>query len=266
MGSPQRPELTNPDRDLYISAHGTRLPRRIAEQPRGRRGRPGPHHPDPRARVRRLRQRGPQVPRRADARDRVHRLPPQAGRLRPAPGQRPDGARQAAVRGHHARADGHLRRRHRALRAAEQVAHHDAAEHPDPPRAARPDGEAHPRDLRIRALLPRGLRQHRPQRHRRPARRCLRGRGLRPHAVRRRVRALLRPPPHDAADAAQGQDGLRRHAGRACDLRHPRHRVPRPRARRRARLRGAPRRRHVDHAAGRARRSWSSRAPTTGST
>ena len=119
--APAQAEITNPDRDLYISGYGTRLhgapshrPRRIADEPRGRRERPGPHHPDPRARVRRLRHRGREVPRRADARDRVHRLPPQAGRLRPAPGRRPDDPREAAVRRHHAGADGDVRRRHRA--------------------------------------------------------------------------------------------------------------------------------------------------------
>ena len=44
----------------------------------------------------------------------VHRLPPQAGRLRPAPARRPDDPRQAAVRRRHPRADGRLRRRGRA--------------------------------------------------------------------------------------------------------------------------------------------------------
>ena len=50
-----------------------------------------------------------QVPRRPDRGDRVHRLPPQAGRVRPAPGRRPDVPREAAVRRHQPRADGCLR-------------------------------------------------------------------------------------------------------------------------------------------------------------
>ena len=45
----------------------------------------------------------------------------------------------------------------------------------------------------------------------RPAGRDLRGRGLRPDAVRRRLRPLLRASPDDAADAAQDQDLVRRH-------------------------------------------------------
>ena len=77
-----------------------------------------------------------QVPRGETRGDRVHRLPPQAGRLRPAPARRADDPRQAADGRHHARAAGGLRRRHRALRAAEQGPHHDAPEHPDAPRPA----------------------------------------------------------------------------------------------------------------------------------
>ena len=39
----------------------------------------------------------------------------------------------------------------------------------------------------------------------------LRGRAVRHHALRRRLRALLRAPPDDAGDAAQGQDGVHGH-------------------------------------------------------
>ena len=81
------------------------------DEPGGLRGRPGPRDPDHRARVRRLRHRGRQVPRRPDAGGRVHRLPAQAGRLRPAPAQRPDDPRQAAARRGHPRPDGRVRRR-----------------------------------------------------------------------------------------------------------------------------------------------------------
>ena len=140
----------------------------------------------------------------------------------------------------------------RAVRAAEQGPHHDAAEHPDPPRAAARRRRADPRDLRRRALQPRGLRQHRPQRDRRPVGRRLPRRDLRPDAVRGRLRALLRAPSHDAADAAQGQDRVHRLGHRPRADRHPRRRVHRPRARRRQGLRDAHRRRHVDHAADRA--------------
>ena len=140
----------------------------------------------------------------------------------------------------------------RALRAAEEGPHHDAAEHPDPSRAAARRGRADPRDLRRRPLQPRGLRQHGAQRHRRPVGRGLPRRALGPDALRRRLRALLRAPPDDAADAAQGQDGVHRLRHRPRADRDPRHRVHRARARRRARLRDPRRRRHVDHAARRA--------------
>ena len=116
----------------------------------------------------------------------------------------------------------------------------------------RDDGGADPRDLRRRALEPRGLRQHRAQRDRRPVGGRLPRRAVRPDAVRRRVRALLRAPPDDAADAAQGQDRVHRLGHRPRADRHPRHRVHRPRARRRQGLRDPRRRRHVDHAADRA--------------
>ena len=224
----------------------------FAGEPRDPRGRPRPRHPDPAAGVRRLRQRGREVPRRRDRRERVHRLPAQAGRLRPAPGRRPDDPRQAAVGRHHARADGDVRRRRRAVGAAQEGPHHDAAEHPDAPRPAAGRGRADPRDLRRRALQPRGLRQHGPQRHRRPVGRRVPRRDVRPDAVRRRLRALLRAPPHDAADAAQGQDRVHGLGHRSRAHRHPRRRLHRPRARRRQGLRAADRRRHVDHAARRA--------------
>ena len=51
------------------------------------------------------------------------------------PDQAPDGR-------HHARAVGGVRGRDREVRAAEQVAHHDAPEHPDPPHPAEADGRS----------------------------------------------------------------------------------------------------------------------------
>ena len=58
---------------------------------------------------------------------------------------------------------------------------------------------------RRRPLEPRGLRQHRPQRDRRPVGGRQRGRAVRPHPVRRRVRALLRAQRGLPAAAAQVQ-------------------------------------------------------------
>ena len=96
---------------------------------------------------------------------------------------------------HQPGADGGLRQRRREVRAAQQGPHHHAPEHPDPPRAAARRRRPDPRDLRRRALLPRGLRQHRAQRDRRPVGRRVRGRAVRRDALRGRLRALLRAPP-----------------------------------------------------------------------
>ena len=156
----------------------------------------------------------------------LHPLPPQTGRLRPAPGRRADDPREAALRRRLARADGGLRRRDRALGAAAQRPHHHPPEHPAPPRAARRRGQADPRARRGRALLARGLRQHGPQRHRRPLRRRRRRRGLRPDPLRRRLRPLLRPPPGHPGDAAQVEDRLLLLPGRSRDRADPRHRLP----------------------------------------
>ncbi len=161
------------------------------------------------------------------SRERVHRLPAETGRLRPAPAGRPDVPREAAVGRRHARADGDVRRRGGEVRAAQKGSRHDPAERPDPPHPARPDGAPDPRHQRRRPVDARRLRQHGPQRHGRSLGGDLRGRGLRHDAVGGRLRALLRPSPDDAADAAQGQDRLRRHPGRPRDHRHPRHRLPR---------------------------------------
>ena len=155
-------------------------PDRDAGEPGDLRERPRARDPDHRARVRRLRQRSRAVPRRRAGGEPVHRLPPQAGRLRPAPARRPDDPGQAAVRRRHPRADGGLRQRRREVRAARQGPHHDPPEHPDPPRPAARHGAADARDRRGRPLLARGLRQHDPQRHRRPLGRGRRRRGLRP--------------------------------------------------------------------------------------
>ena len=188
---------------------------------------------------------------RAD-RGRVHQVPPQAGRLRPAPARRADGPRQAPDGRRHARAARGLRRRDREVRAAAQGPHHHPPEHPDAPHPAARRGQADPRARRRRPVLARGLRQHDAQRDGRPAGRRARRRAVRHHPLRGRLRALLRPPSDDAGDAAQGQDGVHRHRRRQRDHRHPRHGVHPPRARRRARRRGPGRRRHLDHAADRA--------------
>ena len=192
-----------------------------------------------------------QVPGRRYARGRVHQVPPEAGRVRPAPGRRADDPREAAVRRGHAGADGELRRRDREVRAAEQGPRHHAAEHPDAPHAADGSREGDPRDRRDRAVQPRGLRQHDAQRDGRPVGGRGEGRAVRPDALRGRLRALLRAPPDHPGDAAQGQDVVRRQPARPRDLRHPRRRVPRSRAR--------------DRRAARARcaasRCWSAAAP-----
>ena len=117
---------------------------------------------------------------------------------------------------------------------------------------AAPDGGADPQDLRRRPLLARGLREHGSQRDRRPLGRGERRRALRPHPLRRRLRALLRPPPHHPADAAEGQDGLHGHRRGPGDHRHPRHRLHPACQGWRARLRAAGGRGHVDHAPDRA--------------
>ena len=276
-GSRRRPQF--PDRSAEESQHGTRLdraegrrfapgqagrpehgdagsegqgPEGLAREPRGLRERPGARDPDPRARVRRFRQRGREVPRRPDARGRVHRLPPEAGGLRPAPGRRPDVPHQAAHGRGHARAARDVRRRGGGVRAPQQGPHHHAPEHSDSSHPAAPDGRADPQGLRRRPVLARGLRQHGAQRDRRPVGRHHAGRAVRHHPLRRRLRALLRAPPHHTADAAQGQDGVHGHGRGPRDHRHPRHRVHPARARRRARRGDPSGRGNLDHAARRA--------------
>ncbi len=187
--------------------------------PRGLRERPRPHHPDPAAGVRGLQDRGGQVPGWRHARRRVHQVPPQAGRLRPAPARRADDPREAALRRGHARAAGELRGGDREVRPASQGPHHDPPEHPDAPHPAARRREGDPRAGRGQALQPRGLRQHRAQRHRRPLGGRGEGRAVRPHPLRGRVRALLRAPSDDAGDAAQDQDRLRWQRQRAGDQR-----------------------------------------------
>ena len=240
------------------------------DEPRGPRERTRARDPDPRARVRRLRHRGAQVPRRADRRGPVHRLPAQAGRLRPAPGGRADDPREAPVRRRQPRADGVLRRPRRAVHAAEEGPHHDAAELPVPPHPAGRRREGDPHDRRDRPLQPRGVRQHRPQRDRRPVGRRVRGRAVRPHPLRRRVRALLRAQRGVPAAAAQVQGGVHRHRRGPRDHQHPRPRLrpahPRDRRPGGQGLRDPHRRRHVDHAARRRARSGSSPPWTTAST
>ena len=75
---------------------------------------------------------------------------------------------------------------------------------------------------------------------------------LRPDALRRRLRALLRAQRGLPADAAQVQDRVQRDRRGRRDHRHPRRRLPAADRRRPPRLRAAHRRRHVDHAAHRA--------------
>ena len=114
------------------------------------------------------------------------------------------------VRRRHARADGHVRRRRREVGAAEQGPHHHAAEHPDPSRPA-----ARRRAL-IREISAVGLSS------REGCGNTVRNVTADPWAgilhdelfdptpyVGAYVRYFVRHP-DDAADAAQGQDGVHR--------------------------------------------------------
>ena len=229
------------------------FPTRHPGGPRGHRGRARARDPDPHAGVRRLQDRGNEVPRRPDRGRRVHQVPPQAGRLRAAPAGRPDDPREAALRRRHTGAARSVRRRGREVRAPEQGPRDHPPEHPDAPHPAAGNRAGDPRARRRRALQPRGLRQHGPQRDRGPVGGGGRGRAVRHDRLRRRLHPLLRPPPHHPGDAAQGQDRLRRQPRRPRHLRDPRHRLPRQGAGDRGSRRGqgsrnAGRRRHLDHA------------------
>ena len=244
-----------------------RAARGRSRTPRSRE-RPRPRDPDPRARVRRLRQRGREVPRRRHDRGAEFI----SFRLK----QGVYGQRQADVQMIRAKlpiggitpeqidvfAD--VVEKYAPLNKGHVTTRQNIQIHHIPLRDA---AKADPRALRRRALQPRGLRQHRAQRHRRPVGRRDRRRAVRPHPLRRRLRALLRAPPDDAADAAQGQDRLQRptDADRAITGIHDIAFLA-ARPRRRARLRGPRRRRHVDHAAHRADALRVRRAPTTAST
>ena len=225
---------------------------RLAREPRGLRERPGARHPDPRAGVRRLRHRGRQVHARRHARGQVHRLPPQAGRLRPAPARRPDDPRKLPLGGITPEQMEAFADVIEQLRAARQGPHHDAPEHPVPPRPPPRRREVHPPDQRRRALLARGLRQHDPQRHRRPL-----GRGharassfdITPYAMAY-VRYFVRHPvtqlmPRKVKTAFTATD-----EDVAITGIHDIGFIPQL-ARRRARRRDQDRRRHLDHAADR---------------
>ncbi len=97
------------------------------------------------------------------------------------------------------------------------------------------------------------------------------GRAVRHDAVRGRVRALLRTPPHYAGDAAEDQDGVRRLPARPGDLRHPRHRLPRAHEARSTAAAPCAARRCSSAAAPRSCRAWrpcctSSSSSTTATT
>ena len=154
-----------------------------------------------------------QVPRRRDAGERVHRLPPQAGRLRPAPARRPDDPREAA-RSAASRpsrwtpsptSSRSTRRSTRATSRRARTSRSTTSRCATPPSCIR---DLAPSGLSSREGCGNTVRNVTGD----PWAGVVRGRGLRPHPLRRRLRALLRAPPDDAADAAQGQDGVRRHA------------------------------------------------------
>ena len=198
---------------------------------------------------------------------RVHQVPPQAGRLRPAPARRADDPRQAAVRRRDAGADGGLRRRDRAVRAAEQGPHHHPAEHPDPPHAAARRRGVHPDGLRRPPLLA----------ARAAATRCATSPATRgpassddelfdptPYAAAY-VRYFVRHPTTQAMPR-KVKTAFTADRRRPRDHRHPRRRVPPAHPRRQARLRdpssaAAPRSCRASP-----RSSTTSSAPTTAST
>ena len=119
-----------------------------------------------------------------------------------------------------------------------------------------PDAEKRdPRARRRGPLEPRGLRQHGAQRHRRPVGGRGEGRAVRHDPLRRRIRALLRAPPHHAGDAAQDQDRVRRQrraTARSADIHDIAFRARVREIEDGGEVRGARdagRRRHLDHAA-----------------
>ena len=141
---------------------------------------------------------------------RVHRLPPPAGRLRAASGRAADDPREAPLRRRHPRAARGVRsviERYVPLRKGHLTTRQNVQLHHVP----LPDAAKLIREIsRHRSVLARGLRQHDPQRHRRPVGRRLRGRAVRPDALCRRLRSLLRAPRGLPADAAQVQDRVHR--------------------------------------------------------
>ena len=166
------------DREQEAAGQG---PGRHPGEPGDLRERPRPRHPDHRARVRRLRQRSREVPRRRAAR-RTSSSASASNRASTgsaSPTSRWSGSSfpSAASRRSRWTPSPSVVEKYAPL---EQGPHHDPPEHPDPPRAAARHGAAAARDRRVRALLARGLRQHDPQRHRRPLGRRRPRRGLRP--------------------------------------------------------------------------------------
>jgi hypothetical protein len=195
-----------------------------------------------------------EVPRRRHAGGRVHQVPPQAGRLRPAPAGR-QMIRVKLPFGGITRADGVLRRRGREVRAAEQGPHHDAPERADAPHPAAGHREGDPRaresGLSSREGCGNTVRNVTGDPWAGVAKDELFD--MTPY-VGAYVRYFVRHPTTQAMPRKikTAFDGARE---RPRDQRHPRHRLPSARDRRTGgpRLRDARRRRHLDHAARRAR-------------
>ena len=130
---------------------------------------------------------------------RVHQVPPQAGRLRPAPARRADGPREAADGRRHARPARRVRRRDRAAtcRCARATSRRARTSRCTTCRCPTP--RADPRDSATPACPAReGCGNTMRNVTGDPRAGTLDGRAVRHHPVRRRLRALLRPPPDDA--------------------------------------------------------------------
>jgi len=124
----------SPMEPASIDSPKTRHPSyRLAGEPRAGRERAGSRDPRSSRKSLTTSTPSPPAPQGSARRRRVHQVSPEAGRLRPAPARRADGARQAADGRRHARPARRLRRRDREARAPAQGPRHDPPEHPDAP-------------------------------------------------------------------------------------------------------------------------------------
>ena len=226
-------------------------PHRLAGEPRGARERPGPRDPDPRARVRRLRHRVHPLPARASSR-RTTSSSSASSRASTASASRTcrwcaSSCRWAASRPTSSTpSPTGSRGTCRCARATSRPARTSrctTSRCPTRPKLIRELGDAG-------LSSPRGLRQHDAQRHRRSARRA-RSQGelfdITPYAGAY-VRYFVRHPTTQAMPRKVKTAFTATDEDNAITRIHDMAFIPRD-ARRRARRRGAGRRRHLDHAA-----------------